>query len=157
MEGRRVGRAGRDGGVANGVVAEGSAAIWLVTLMSVIWVAAGTVMVAGGVRAARHRAHAAADDAALAAASHAGEGAGGACGIALDVARASGAELVSCRLVGEGELAGYRPSADSASGGLIAEVSVEVTFRGPASIGTLRVPAQARAGPVIQRKATGGG
>lgn len=142
--------------VGSGVGVRGSAAIWLLGLMSVIWAVAGTVMVAGGVRAARHRAHAAADDAALAAAWHAVEGSEAACGLASRVARASDAVLTSCRLVGEDDPAGGGLGAAGLFGP-VAEVSVEVTFRGPASIGTLRVPAHARAGPVIQRAATGEG
>ncbi|MGI8334985.1 Rv3654c family TadE-like protein [Actinomadura scrupuli] len=75
---------------------EGSGTIWVVGLMALIWLVAITTMVAGGVRAARHRAHAAADGAALAAAAHAAEGPAVACRIAATVAAGTGARLTGC-------------------------------------------------------------
>lgn len=116
----------------------GSAAIWVLALMALVWTFAVTVMVAGGVRAARHRAHTAADDAALAAASHAAEGQDAACGLAARIALASDTILTRCLLVGDGA---------SGRKGTTAEVSVELTYRGPPSLGTLRIPARARSGP----------
>jgi secretion/DNA translocation related TadE-like protein len=77
---------------------EGSGTIWVMGLMAVIWLVAITTMVAGGVRAARHRAHASADGAALAAAAHAAEGPAVACRIAAAVATGTGARLTGCVL-----------------------------------------------------------
>jgi hypothetical protein len=128
--------------------------------MAVIWLVAVTTMVAGGVRAARHRAHAAADGAALAAASHAAEGSVIACRIAAAVAAGTGARLTGCVL--------RAPSADGTDGGggrwgggggdgeigvavgqVVAEVSVVVIYRGPGWLGgALRIPARASAAPV---------
>jgi hypothetical protein len=127
--------------------------------MAVIWLVAVTTMVAGGVRAARHRAHAAADSAALAAASHAAEGSAVACRIAAAVAAGTGARLTGCVL--------RAPSAEGTDGGggrwgggggggeigaavgQVAEVSAVVIYRGPGWLGgALRIPARASAAPV---------
>src|SRR5690349_13220242 len=93
--GRRDGMAGA--GVRGGRRAGegGAATIWVVALIGMVWTFGVTVMVAGGVRAARHRAHAAADDGALAAASHAAEGVDAACAAALRIVRASDAVMTS--------------------------------------------------------------
>ncbi|MBB5625572.1 secretion/DNA translocation related TadE-like protein [Sphaerisporangium krabiense] len=64
--------------------------------MGVVWFLAGVVVVAGGVRVARHRAQAAADLSALAAARHALADPEAACRVAHDLARANGAALRNC-------------------------------------------------------------
>ncbi|MEV0971908.1 Rv3654c family TadE-like protein [Microtetraspora glauca] len=76
----------------------GSATIWMVTLMAVVWVVALAVLQVGAVRVARHRAQSAADLSALAAAAHAFSAPEGACGRADMVAMANGARMVSCAL-----------------------------------------------------------
>jgi hypothetical protein len=137
--------------------------------MAVIWLVATTTMVAGGVRAARHRAHAAADGAALAAAARAAEGSAVACRIAAAVATGTGARLTACTLqayqgrsrregaarVGPRDDAvqdaiardGTARDGTARDGGQMADVSVVVTYRGVAWLGSLRIPARARAAP----------
>jgi secretion/DNA translocation related TadE-like protein len=135
--------------------------------MAVIWLTAMTTMVAGGVRAARHRAHAAADGAALAAASRAAEGVAVACRIAATVATGTGARLTACTLeagpgqtgtggTGTGRTGTGRTGEDGTGGrrivpdgGQIADVSVIVIYRGPGWLGAVRIPARARAAPVM--------
>ncbi|MFC8532541.1 Rv3654c family TadE-like protein [Streptomyces sp. NPDC057249] len=73
------------------------AAVTAVTLCTVFAV----VLALGQVVAARHRAGGAADLAALAAADRALEGVGPACASAEEVARAQGAEVVRCAVLGE--------------------------------------------------------
>jgi secretion/DNA translocation related TadE-like protein len=99
--------------------------------MSVIWLAAVLATTAGGVRAARHRAHAAADLAALAASSHAAAGPAAACRWAAMVAAGSSGRLSACGLRGH-----------------VVDVTVTVAVRGPAPLGRMRVIARARAGPI---------
>ncbi|MBC6459549.1 Rv3654c family TadE-like protein [Actinomadura sp. HBU206391] len=121
--GRRVRRVRAD---------RGSGTLWAIALMTVIWAAAVLAMTVGGVRAARHRAHAAADLAALAAASHAaaGSGADRACGRASEIAAGSGGRLSACVLRGP-----------------VADVAVTVTIRIPVSSRPLRLVVRSRAGP----------
>jgi secretion/DNA translocation related TadE-like protein len=133
----------------------GSGTVWVVGLMAVIWLVAVTTMVAGGVRAARHRAHAAADGAALAAAAHASQGPAAACRIAAAVAAGTGARLTGCvlRAQGDGAGPGGMGPGGMGFGGIggggdqLADVSVVVAYRGPVWLGTLRIPARARAAP----------
>ncbi|MGW1989711.1 Rv3654c family TadE-like protein [Embleya sp. NPDC001921] len=79
---------------------EGSATLWVVALALVPMCVAAFVFVFAGAVAARHRAGAAADLAALAAAGRAAAGAdaGEACALAHRVARAQHTELTRCRL-----------------------------------------------------------
>jgi secretion/DNA translocation related TadE-like protein len=108
----------------------GSGTVWAVALIGLIWSAGTVAMTVGGVRAARHRAYAAADMAALAAAANASGGSRYACALAARVARASGARLRRCVLHAR-----------------IAEVTVTsvVPIRHP--FGPLVATARARAGP----------
>jgi secretion/DNA translocation related TadE-like protein len=118
----------------------GAGTILVLAVMAVIWLLATTLMIAGGVRATRHRAHSAADSAALGAAERANSGSPDACRIAAAIARDMGALLTVCRLRETGRGGGSEL-------GWIVDVSVSTTFRGPPPIGTLRIPAQARAAP----------
>ncbi|GAA2074698.1 Rv3654c family TadE-like protein [Actinomadura alba] len=119
----RTGRWGAD---------RGSGTLWALTAMAVIWLAAVLAMTVGGVRAARHRAHTAADLAALAAASHAATGAavGHACRRASEVAAASGGRVSACVVRGQ-----------------VADVTVVVTIRVPVSSSRWRLVVRSRAGP----------
>ncbi|HZB29022.1 MAG TPA: Rv3654c family TadE-like protein [Streptosporangiaceae bacterium] len=108
----------------------GSGTVWVIALMALVWLVAMFAMSAGGVRAARHRALAAADLAALAAASHAMNGSVRACGVAATVARAAHARLMRCALRAR-----------------IAGVKVAVTSQ-VIGLGSIKITAIARAGPV---------
>jgi secretion/DNA translocation related TadE-like protein len=108
----------------------GSGTVWMVALLGATWAVAVMAMTVGGVRAARHRAYAAADLAALAAASHAADGSRNACRLAARVARGSGGRLHSCALHGR-----------------IAEVMVGSEVRGLLPVRRLVAHARARAGP----------
>jgi secretion/DNA translocation related TadE-like protein len=108
----------------------GSGTVWMVALLGATWAVAVMAMSVGGVRAARHRAYAAADLAALAAASHAADGSRNACRLAARVARGSGGRLRSCALHGR-----------------IAEVMVGSEVRGLPAVRRLVAQARARAGP----------
>ncbi|MDX6315621.1 MAG: hypothetical protein QOF84_2436 [Streptomyces sp.] len=79
----------------------GSATVWAVLLMALLFVAAGGLLALGHALTARHRAGAAADLAALAAADHALDGQAEACALAARVAAAQGARLLRCAVVGE--------------------------------------------------------
>jgi secretion/DNA translocation related TadE-like protein len=93
-------------------------------------VAAGGVLLGGAVTA-RHRAGAAADMAAIAAAQHALEGPAAACRAAAAIARVNRASVDTCRVVGAG----------------VVEVRVRLAVSGPfGRLGPAR--AVARAGPV---------
>lgn len=98
--------------------------------MALVWVFSVTVITAGGIRAARHRAYGAADLAALAAASRAAEGSAAACRRAAVVAEGSGGRLASCTVRGA-----------------VADVEVAVAVRLPAPVGRVRFVSRARAGP----------
>jgi secretion/DNA translocation related TadE-like protein len=102
----------------------------VLAVLGVIWFAAIVAMMVGGVRAARHRAYAAADLAALGAAAHADDGSGRACGMAARIARGSGGSMRRCRVRGR-----------------VADVWVTSDVRG-LPLGRLTVNARARAGPV---------
>lgn len=107
----------------------GSGTIWTLALIGVIWSVATVAMVVGGVRAARHRAYAAADLAALAAASHAVQGSAAACRLAADVARGSGGHVRRCAMHGR-----------------VCDILVAVIVQVPVA-GRLQAVARARAGP----------
>ncbi len=107
----------------------GSASILLVALSGLLGVLAALALSVGGAVVARHRAESAADLAALAAASRWTGGQSTVCVRARDVARAGGAVLVRCGLIGD-----------------VAQVRTEVTLPGRlAWLGVAR--AAARAGP----------
>jgi secretion/DNA translocation related TadE-like protein len=108
----------------------GSGTVWMIALIAVVWVVAMVAMSAGGVRAARHRAQATADLAALAAASHAREGSVRACGVAATVTLAAHARLINCALRAR-----------------IAAVKVVVATQ-VMGLGSVHINAIARAGPV---------
>jgi secretion/DNA translocation related TadE-like protein len=108
----------------------GSGTVWMLALIGLTWAVAAMAMTVGGVRAARHRAYAAADLAALAAASHAADGSGSACRLAARIARGSGGRLRRCTLHGR-----------------ISEVVVVSALRDVPAVGRLVATAHARAGP----------
>jgi secretion/DNA translocation related TadE-like protein len=109
----------------------GSGTVWMVGLIGLIWSVAVMAMTVGGVRAARHRAYAAADLAALAAASHATDGARSACRFAARIAQGSGGQLRRCVVHGR-----------------VSEVMVVSGLRDVPGLGRLNASARARAGPV---------
>jgi secretion/DNA translocation related TadE-like protein len=108
----------------------GSGTVWVIALMALVWLLAVVAMTVGGVRAARHRAYAAADLAALAAASHVLSGPSRACAVAATVARSIQERLTECTLRGS-----------------VADVEVVTMARVP-GFGSFQVTALARAGPV---------
>ncbi|MFE0456248.1 Rv3654c family TadE-like protein [Streptomyces sp. NPDC058914] len=89
------------GGRRCGVSDRGSASVWTVGAIAVLCVVFGVVLALGQAVLARHRAAGGADLAALAAADHWTDGASAACARAERVARAQGARLVRCAVVGE--------------------------------------------------------
>ena len=109
----------------------GSATVWVVALAGVLAAIGVAAVLVGAAVVGRHRATAAADLAALAAAEHAVRGDPGACAAAGEVAGANGARLTACTV----------------GGGAVVEVAVEVPVRlGP--LGVSRAGGRARAGPV---------
>jgi secretion/DNA translocation related TadE-like protein len=108
----------------------GSASIHVLLLVLLLCCAGVVTAAAGQALAVRHRAATAADLAALAAADHALEGPGSACGHGRTLARANGAHLVVCTVTGE-----------------IVDLVVEMPL--PARLGGFEpVRARARAGPI---------
>jgi secretion/DNA translocation related TadE-like protein len=103
----------------------------MVALIGLIWSVAAMAMTVGGARAARHRAYAAADLAALAAASHAADGSRSACSLAARIAQRSGGRLRRCVLYGR-----------------VSEVMVASGVGDLPGLGRLDATARARAGPV---------
>ncbi|MFJ2606882.1 Rv3654c family TadE-like protein [Streptomyces sp. NPDC091279] len=79
----------------------GSATVWSVGAITLLCVVFGGVLAVGQAAVTRHRAAAGADMAALAAADHWARGAPEACARADRVARAQGARLVRCVVVGD--------------------------------------------------------
>ncbi|MER5371879.1 Rv3654c family TadE-like protein [Streptomyces sp. NPDC002553] len=79
----------------------GSATLWSLGAITVVCVVFGVVLALGQAVVVRHRAAGGADLAALAAADHWMDGAAAACARAERVARAQGARLVRCAIVGE--------------------------------------------------------
>lgn len=108
----------------------GSATVWMVALMALVWVVAAAVVQMGAVRVARHRAQSAADLGALAAAPAAFTAPTESCGRAKAVIAANDARITSC----------------SVTGGNV-DLSVLVHISLP-MFGIRDVMAQARAGPV---------
>lgn len=78
----------------------GSASVYVLTAAAVVLLAGMAASVVGSVVVARHRAGAAADFGALAAASSAQRGSGSACAVAERVVRANGARLAGCQVLG---------------------------------------------------------
>ncbi|MEU5029074.1 Rv3654c family TadE-like protein [Streptomyces milbemycinicus] len=78
----------------------GSATVWAALTATALCAVFAVVLAAGQVMVARHRAGAAADLAALAAADHGLEGPEVACGLARRVAAAQGTRVVKCALRG---------------------------------------------------------
>jgi secretion/DNA translocation related TadE-like protein len=112
-------------------VDRGSGTIWVVALVGAVWAVATMAMAVGGARIARHRAQAAADLAALAAAAHAAEGSERACGLATRVAHESEARLRRCAVHGR-----------------VADVLVTSRVGALPRSGWSTATARARAGPV---------
>lgn len=79
----------------------GSATVWAVVFMGLLCAVSAGLLAMGQAVAARHRAGAAADLAALAAADHALDGPAAACVLAARVAAAQGARLARCAVTGE--------------------------------------------------------
>ncbi|MFD0684103.1 Rv3654c family TadE-like protein [Actinomadura fibrosa] len=127
-----MGRVRGDGGGGCGRD-RGAGTIWVLAFMALIWMSGVAAMTVGGVRAARHRADAAADLAALAGAARVPEGAQSACGRARHIADESGARLARCAVSGN-----------------VVDVAVTVAFRVPLGVGAVRVVSRARAGPAGQ-------
>lgn len=109
----------------------GSGTLWMLGLIGLIWSVAVMAMTVGGVRVARHRAYAAADLAALAAASHAADGSRSACRLAARIAQGSGGQLRRCVVRGR-----------------VSEVTVVSGLPHLPGLGRLNASARARAGPV---------
>jgi secretion/DNA translocation related TadE-like protein len=109
----------------------GSATVWVLALSGVLLSFGAAAVLVGTAVAARHRAEAAADLAALAAAGSAVSGTADPCVAASSIASANGAVLESCT-VGPGAVVEIR-------------VGVRVTM---ASLGVRWAHADARAGPV---------
>ena len=117
------------GGRGQAASTRGSATVWVLALVAVVWTLATAVFYVGQVLGVRHRAAAAADLSALAAAEQALWGSERACGAAAEVAVLHGGQLTGCAVTG-----------------LVADVTVEVRLRG--WLATLPPPsARARAGP----------
>jgi secretion/DNA translocation related TadE-like protein len=109
----------------------GSATVWVIALTGVLAAIGVAAVLVGAAVVGRHRASAAADLAALAAAEHAVRGDPAACAAAGEVAGANGARLTACTV------------GDAA----VVDVAVAVPVRlGP--LGVSQAGARARAGPV---------
>lgn len=80
---------------------EGSATVLVLALCSLLVVCAAVLVAVASVAVVRHRAAQAADSAALAAATRSLHGVDAACRTADELARASGARLLSCALQGD--------------------------------------------------------
>jgi secretion/DNA translocation related TadE-like protein len=110
----------------------GFATVWVVIAMAVVVLAGGISAAVGVVAAQRHKAGAAADASAIAAALASIDGPTAACHQAMVVASMDGAAVVSCHLLGA-----------------VSEVSVSIRLPGPlAPFGTAY--AHARAGPATR-------
>jgi secretion/DNA translocation related TadE-like protein len=108
----------------------GSATVWVLTLSGVVALVGLAAVLVGVAVGARHRAAAAADFAALAAATQAVQGLADGCSRAAEIAAANGAELTACTIGPDG----------------VAQVAVSV----PVELGRLgshSATARARAGP----------
>src|SRR5437868_5739922 len=121
----------KSGRVENGRVKDrGSATIWGVALMGLVFMAGMSFAFVGAAEVARHRAQSAADLSVLVAARWAFADPLGACARAAELAKANGAVLVGCAITGPG-----------------AEVEASVNFTLP-GLGARSAHARARAGPV---------
>ncbi|MFJ6630717.1 Rv3654c family TadE-like protein [Streptomyces sp. NPDC091376] len=118
----------------------GSATVWAAMAACAMCAVFAVVLAMGQAVVARHRAGAAADLAALAAADRALEGAAQACVAAAGVARAQGADLVRCAVAGEiadvtarAALGPYTPEVRSRAGppGLLAPLGPSGPPDGP--------------------------
>ncbi|GAA1269367.1 hypothetical protein Psi02_19340 [Planotetraspora silvatica] len=109
---------------------KGSATVWMIAIMAVVWITTMAVVDVAVARVARHRAQSAADLSALAAAARAASALEDGCARARTVANANGARVHQC----------------SISDG-IATVAVSVRFALPV-FGSRTAAAVARAGPV---------
>ncbi|WP_433330586.1 Rv3654c family TadE-like protein [Spirillospora sp. CA-294931] len=108
----------------------GSGTLWAVAFLAIIWLAGMAAMTVGGVRVARQKADAAADHAALAAATRAAEGQAVACLAAGRIASDAGGKLSKCHVRG-----------------MFADVSVTMAVKVAILREGMRVDARARAGP----------
>ncbi|MFF5261977.1 Rv3654c family TadE-like protein [Actinomadura viridis] len=108
----------------------GSGVVWVVAFMALVWLVGVVAMSVGAIRAARHRADAAADLAALGAAARVPQGAEVACRVAREIVAGAGGRLAGCRLRGE-----------------IVEVSVVLALNAPFEAGEIEIVSRARAGP----------
>ncbi|MGY1635690.1 Rv3654c family TadE-like protein [Geodermatophilus sp. SYSU D00742] len=109
----------------------GSATVWVVALAGVLAAIGVAAVLVGVAVVGRHRASAAADLAALAAAEQAVRGRADVCGVAARVAEANGARLTGCGV----------------DGAAVVEVAVVVPVR-LGRLGMREAAARARAGPV---------
>lgn len=110
----------------------GSASLWVIAWIGLVWTVALTLMTAGTVRANRHRAQLAADQSALTAATVLTAHGLDPCTRARHTARVSGAALRSCAL-------------DPENG--IAAVTTVITLSDRTRLPTIHITAKARAGP----------
>lgn len=109
----------------------GSASIWVLALSAVLAVAVVAAVLVGSAITLRHRAAAAADLSALAAAGRALEGQAAACAAAADIAAAMTAELDGCTVTGLVAQVWVTAAADL---GLVGRVGSQATARaGPVS------------------------
>ena len=79
----------------------GSVTIWAAALAGLVWLGSSAAVLYGSAVADRHRAEAAADLAALAAAVHVPDGVASACAVAARIAVDNGGSLRSCEVVGD--------------------------------------------------------
>lgn len=118
----------------------GSATVWVLAFVALLWFATGAVVVVVEARVCRHRAGVVADFSALAAADSAFLGERTACAAAASIAREGGGRLVICSVRGR-----------------VVDVTVEVAV--PRVLGSLPgtggVRARARAGPTRGSVVTG--
>ena len=124
----------------------GSATVWVALTAATMGAVFAAVLCLGQAVAARHRAGGAADLAALAAADQARWGSPDACVKAVEVARAQGAELVRCTILGEiadvrvrARFGPYAPSVRSRAGPPLAEPGPRI----PAGPGAVSRPRSA--------------
>lgn len=110
----------------------GSATVWVLALSGVLMSLGAAAVLVGAAVAARHRAEAAADLAALAAAGRAVTGSAAPCAAASSIASVNGAVLEACTV---------HP-------GAVVEIRVGVRVR-MSSLGVRWAHANARAGPVV--------
>ncbi|MFD3806177.1 Rv3654c family TadE-like protein [Streptomyces sp. NPDC058611] len=126
----------------------GSATVWAALVTTVLSAVFGGVLVLGQAVVARHRAAAAADLAALAAAASWAHGPEAACAAARRVARAQDAELSSCRVLGEVAEVSAHPATGTFTPGIQARAGPPAESRPPAGSSPSSPPADSgRPGP----------